>query len=138
MTFDAWGKAIPGHRTLLDWLSNIPAEVDAYIADPLCGFPCTVSLWFDVAEGVVRGANKANLSRIPKDKPIMLVGGGKDPATRGAKGMHWMETHMKDLGFVQISKLVYPEARHETLNDIVADKATADFVTWADSICPTR
>ncbi len=68
----------------------------------------------------------------------MLVGGGKDPATRGAKGMHWMETHMKDLGFVQISKLVYPEARHETLNDIVADKATADFVTWADSICPTR
>ncbi len=138
MTFDAWGKAIPGHRTLLDWLSNIPAEVDAYIADSLCGFPCTVSLWFDVAEGVVRGANKANLSRIPKDKPIMLVGGGKDPATRGAKGMHWMETHMKDLGFVQISKLVYPEARHETLNDIVADKATADFVTWADSICPTR
>ena len=138
MTFDAWGKAIPGHRTLLDWLSNIPAEVDAYIADPLCGFPCTVSLWFDVAEGVVRGAAKANLSRIPKDKPIMLVGGGKDPATRGAKGMHWLETHMKALGFVQISKLVYPEARHETLNDIIADKAMTDFIAWANSICPTR
>ncbi|SOC85100.1 Lysophospholipase, alpha-beta hydrolase superfamily [Ensifer adhaerens] len=138
MTFDAWGKAIPGHRTLLDWLSNIPEEVDAYIADPLCGFPCTVSLWFDMAEGVLRGSDKGKLTRIPKDKPIMLVGGGKDPATRGAKGVHWMETHMKGLGFVQISKLVYPEARHETLNDIVADKAMADFLGWADGICPSR
>jgi alpha-beta hydrolase superfamily lysophospholipase len=138
MTFDAWGKAIPGHRTLLDWLSNIPAVVDAYIADPLCGFPCTVSLWFDVADGVVRGADKARLARIPKDKPIMLVGGGKDPATRGAKGVHWMEDRMKGLGFVHISKLVYPEARHETLNDIIAEQATADFLGWADGICPAR
>ena len=138
MTFDAWGKAIPGHRTLLDWLSNIPAEVDAYIADPLCGFPCTVSLWFDVADGVVRGADKANLSRIPKDKPIMLVGGGKDPATRGGKGVHWLEDRTKGLGFAHISKQVYPEARHETLNDLVADKAMADFLGWADGICPAR
>lgn len=136
MTFDAWGKAIPGHRTLLDWLSNIPSEVDAYIADPLCGFPCTVSLWFDVAEGVVRGANKAKLSRIPKDKPIMLVGGGKDPATRGAKGIHWLEERLLGLGFSKVSKLVYPEARHETLNDIVAEQATKAFMAWADGICP--
>ncbi len=138
MTFDAWGKAIPGHRTLLDWLSNIPAEVDAYIADPLCGFPCTVSLWFDVAEGVVRGADKAKLARIPKDKPIMLVGGGKDPATRGAKGTHWLEERLQGLGFVHISKLVYPEARHETLNDIVADRAMEAFLGWANGICPSR
>lgn len=138
MTFDAWGKAIPGHRTLLDWLSNIPAEVDAYIADPLCGFPCTVSLWFDVAEGVVRGADKTNLSRIPKDKPIMLVGGGKDPATRGAKGIHWLEERLQGLGFSKVSKQVYPEARHESLNDIVAERATADFVSWANGICPAR
>ena len=138
LSFDAWGKAIPGHRTLLDWLSNIPAVVDDYIADPRCGFPCTVSLWLDVAEGVVRGADKARLARIPKDKPIMLVGGGKDPATRGGKGVHWMEAHLKRLGFAHISKLVYPEARHETLNDIIAEKATSDFLSWADSISPVR
>ncbi|MCD2173075.1 alpha/beta fold hydrolase [Rhizobium sp. C4] len=138
LTFEAWGKAIPGHRTLLDWLSSIPAEVDAYIADPLCGFPCTVSLWSDVADGVVRGADKAHLSRIPKDKPIMLVGGGKDPATRGAKGMHWMEARMRALGFADISKQVYPDARHETLNDTVSDLATADFLAWANRICPSR
>ncbi len=84
----------------------------------------------------MRGANKANLSRIPKDKPIMLVGGGKDPATRGAKGMHWMETHMKGLGFAHISKQVYPEARHETLNDIVADKATLTLSRGLTAFAP--
>jgi alpha-beta hydrolase superfamily lysophospholipase len=136
LTFDAWGKAIPGHRTLFDWLSNIPSEVDAYIADPLCGFPCTVSLWLDVADGITRGANKSRLAGLPKTKPLMLVGGGKDPATRGAKGMHWLEERMKGLGFAQITKRVYPEARHETLNDIVAERATADFLAWANGVCP--
>ena len=34
----AYGKAIKGARTELDWLSTNPLVVDAYIADPACGF----------------------------------------------------------------------------------------------------
>jgi alpha-beta hydrolase superfamily lysophospholipase len=138
LTFDAWGKAVPGHRTLFDWLSNIPAEVDAYIADPLCGFACTVSLWLDVADGITRGADKARLAKIPRDTPIMLVGGGKDPATRGGKGMEWLEARLLSLDFKKVLRNAYPEARHETLNDTVAEKAMEDFAGWAASICPAR
>jgi hypothetical protein len=47
-TFVAWGRAIKGHRTPFDWLSHDPAQVDAYIADPLCGFDASVSMWRDI------------------------------------------------------------------------------------------
>lgn len=135
LTFDAWGKAIPGHRTLFDWLSNIPEVVDAYIADPLCGFPCTVSLWLDVAEGIVRGADRKRIASIAKNKPIMLVGGGKDPATRGGKGMSWLDARLKAEGLTNVTLTLYPDARHETLNDTVALPAMEAFTSWANAIC---
>lgn len=136
LTFDAWGKAIPNHRTLFDWLSNIPAEVDAYIADPLCGFPCTVSLWLDVAEGIARGGDSKRMDAIPKNKPIMLVGGGKDSATRGGKAMTWLDGRLKAAGLSHVTHIHYPDARHETLNDTVAPDAMEAFAAWADAICP--
>lgn len=138
LTFDAWGKAVPGHRTLFDWLSSIPAEVDTYIADPLCGFPCTVSLWLDVAEGITRGADRRRVASIPKDKPVMLVGGAKDPATRGGKAMAWLDERLKAQGLSQVDLTIYPEARHETLNDTGAGEAMAAFTVWANGICPAR
>ncbi|RUW43474.1 alpha/beta hydrolase, partial [Mesorhizobium sp. M8A.F.Ca.ET.021.01.1.1] len=48
LTFQAWGKAVPNHRTLFDWLSRDEAEVAKYIADPLCGWDASISMWRDV------------------------------------------------------------------------------------------
>ncbi|MDM9628665.1 alpha/beta hydrolase [Rhizobium sp. S152] len=132
LTFETWGKSVPDHRTLFDWLSRDPVEVDKYIADPLCGFDASVSLWLDVFELTFRATQRSFLDRLAKDMPINLVGGGKDPATDNGHAIVWLSNHLKTAGFCRISTQIYQDMRHETLNEIGADTAISAFADWCD------
>jgi alpha-beta hydrolase superfamily lysophospholipase len=132
LTFGTWGKSIANRRTEFDWLSRDPVEVDKYIADPLCGFDATVSLWLDIFELTFRAPQKAQLDRLPKHTPIHLVGGGQDPAIDNGKAVIWLSKHLKAHGFSRIRTQIYQDMRHETLNEIGADAAIAAFADWCD------
>jgi alpha-beta hydrolase superfamily lysophospholipase len=132
LTFEAWGKSIPGHRTAFDWLSRDSSEVDKYIADPLCGFDASVSLWLDIFALTFRAPRKQHLDRLPKDLPIHLVGGGEDPATERGKAVIWLSDRLKRHGFSRINTEIYQDMRHETLNEIGAETAISAFADWCD------
>ena len=134
LTFGIWGKSIENYRTDFDWLSRIPEQVDKYIADPLCGFDASVSLWLDLFELTFRAPQKTYLDRLRRNIPIHLVGGGEDPATDNAKAISWLANHLKHEGFSHITTEIYPNMRHETLNDIGADEATARFADWCKKV----
>jgi alpha-beta hydrolase superfamily lysophospholipase len=131
LTFDTWARAMPEQRTSADWLSRDPAEVDAYIADPLCGFDISVSMWLDVFALTFRGMEPSHVSRLKKDMPIHLVGGGQDPATDGAKATAWLSHRLASLGFSRITRQIYPDMRHETLNEIGREEAMQEFCNWS-------
>lgn len=133
LTFQTFNKAIPNARTPFDWLSRDSAEVDKYVADPLCGWDASVSLWRDLFGFIFYGADNANFAKLRKDLPIMLVCGDKDPSNNNGKGMINLSSRMKAMGFSNLTTKVYAEARHETLNDINRDEAMADFARWADA-----
>jgi len=134
LTFGTWGKSIENRRTDFDWLSRIPEQVDKYIADPLCGFDASVSLWLDLFELTFRAPQKTYLDELRRDMPIHLVGGGKDPATDNAKAISWLANHLKKAGFSHITIEIYPDMRHETLNDIGAEEATSRFADWCRQV----
>ena len=134
LTFGAWGQSIPGHRTLFDWLSRDPTAVDAYIADPLCGFDACVSLWLDLFVMSFDAPRAARLARLPRNLPIHLVGGGGDPATDHGKAVTWLANRLKAAGFSHMTCEINQNARHETLHDIGAIEATAAFADWCDRI----
>ncbi|RWB30496.1 alpha/beta hydrolase [Mesorhizobium sp.] len=134
LTFQAWGKAVPDHRTPFDWLSRDAAEVDKYIADPLCGWDASVSMWRDLFGFVFDGADDTNFSGVRKTLPICLVGGEKDPATDGGKAVSHLAGRLHRMGFSNLVSKVYAETRHESLNDVNRDKIMDDFAAWADSV----
>lgn len=134
LTFEDWGKKIPGAMTPADWLSRDPAEVRKYIDDPLCGWNASVSMWQDVFALVFRGADDRNFSGVRKDLPFNLVGGGKDPATDGGKAVEALAARLRAMGFSNLVSTVYPDTRHESLNEVNRDAITADFVAWANAV----
>ncbi|GEO83822.1 MULTISPECIES: alpha/beta hydrolase [Alphaproteobacteria] len=133
-TFLAWGRQIPNRRTDADWLSHDPAEVDAYVNDPLCGFDASVSLWSDVFTLTFRGATPEQLDRLPRNMPIHLVGGAEDPATEKARAMQWLGRRLAKAGFAAVTTRIYPGMRHETLNETGRNEATQDFIHWCDAV----
>lgn len=116
-TFDAWTKAIEPRRTELDWLSNDPAQVDAYIADPLCGFSPTVSMWEDILTLILQGGSKAGLALIPADLPCHILGGSEDPVTEGGAATEWLAAQLRFAGVREVASKVVTGARHESLNE---------------------
>lgn len=132
LTFKDFNRRFRPTRTDFDWLSRDPAEVDKYVADPLCGFRCSVSLWLDLLRLGKRLADPERLERVPKSLPVLLIAGEDDPACRGAKGPRALERHYRGAGLSDVTVQLYPEGRHELFNDLCRDAVTADLIGWLD------
>lgn len=134
LTFGAWAKQIKDSRTAFDWLSRDRAEVDKYVADPLCGWNASVSMWSDLFGFIFFGADDRNFAAVPKSLPINLVGGEKDPATDGGKAVTALSERMRQMGFSNLATRVYAETRHESLNELNRDIIAGDFAAWAERV----
>lgn len=134
MTFRAWARQMPERRTEADWLSRDRAEVDRYVADPLCGWDASVSLWRDLFALIFRGAEDGNFARLPRSLPFNLVGGANDPATSGGRAVTDLARRLQAMGFSSIRTTIYPDTRHESLNEVNRDTVMADFAAWADQL----
>ena len=116
-------------RTTADWLSRDPAEVDAYLADPLCGFPVTTQLAADLVGGLADLASPALAARIPKTLPLYVLGGSADPV--GAKLSGLLDVYRA--AGLDVTAKIYPEGRHEMLNETNRDEVTRDLIGWLDA-----
>ena len=136
LTFQDWAKKTPNHRTGFDWLSHDTAEVDKYVADPLCGWDASVSLWQDLFGLIFAGADDRNFLAVRKDLPVSLVGGAEDPSAFGGKAVEHLAGRMRRMGLSNLVSTIYPQTRHEFLNELNRDIITADFVAWVKKIIP--
>ncbi len=70
------------HRTGHEWLSRDAAEVDAYAADPWCGWDMPDDVIPSLFAPAPRLADAALLARIRSDLPILIASGDADPRRR--------------------------------------------------------
>ncbi|MDH4279874.1 MAG: lysophospholipase [Acidimicrobiia bacterium] len=121
------------HRTGFEWLSRDEAEVDAYVADPWCGFetpPETIPLLFG---GAARLADPEALSGIRSDLPLLIASGSDDPLAGGGELVTLLGERYRAAGVEDVTVTVYPGARHEILNETNRDEVTADIIGWLDA-----
>jgi alpha-beta hydrolase superfamily lysophospholipase len=132
LTFEAFNAKFPSPRTGCDWLSRDHAEVDKYVEDPLCGFPCTLQLWWDVLSGLAEICTQEMVERMPRRLPIYVMAGEFDPVNNKLAGIRKLRRALEQTGMDSVTVRVYPGARHELLNEINRDEITEDLVAWLD------
>ncbi len=136
MSFGSFNKGFRPVRTECDWLSRDAAEVDKYVADPLCGFVCSVQTWFDFLNGLGENEKADNLARIPKDLPVYVLAGSDDPVSARTAGLRRLMAAYETAGLRRVEHRFYPGGRHEIFNETNRDEVTADLIAWLDGVLP--
>lgn len=117
----------------LDWLSYNKENIEKYAADPLCGFPLTLSGNRDALALMNTACRPEWASKVPIGLPILLISGAKDPVGFNGKGVINVCDNLEDAGH-RPEIILYPGMKHEILNEIEHEKVYNDILAWLKSI----
>ncbi|MEU4650939.1 alpha/beta fold hydrolase [Nocardia fluminea] len=115
-------------RTDADWISRDEAQVDAYNADPWCGFAIDEANMGLLAANA--GTRLSDPSSVRADLPIYVMVGDKDPLNSKLRLSDLLVQRYRDAGLADLTYRVYADARHEVLNETNRDEVEADLLAW--------
>ncbi len=109
-----------------EWLSRDAETQRRFIADELC-FAADILRLFGLPDALrLYGVPAKGLAR---DIPILIVSGAEDPLSRG-DGLRKLANAYRARGVTDVTLRLFPEARHELLNETNRDEAVAEIVSW--------
>ena len=132
LIFGGYNKVFKPNRTPNDWICSDEQVVDKYQADPLCGFDATIGLARDMLTGIRMNEDPTNLMKMNKSLPVLFVSGAKDPVGGMSKGVLACIDAFKRSGIRNVTIHIYPEGRHEMLNEVNRVEVYNDILTWLD------
>lgn len=121
-------------RTDYDWLSRDEAVVDAYVADPLCGFGIDTASAKAMFAGARRLADPARVAALRDDLPVYIAVGESDPVNGGLTLLHPLADRLKEAGLTDVTVVTYPGARHEVLNETNSAEVIGSLVGWVGRV----
>lgn len=130
MMFGGYNKRVEHKRTAFDWLTRDDSIVDAYIADPLCGFMVTAGLARDMMTGIKYIQEPETLEKMKKKLPIFFVAGSEDPVGNYGAGVKQTVQAFARAGMENVSMRLYPLCRHEVLNELNREEVYGHILDW--------
>lgn len=129
-------KAAPAQvrRTPYDWLSRDEQQVDAYIADPLCGHRLNVKSRQSMYAAYARTTLPGAFGVVPPQMPLFFFVGGDDAMHRKLAYFEPLVERFRSAGAADITVKVYPGARHEVLHEVNRDEVVSDVVGWVGRV----
>ncbi len=117
------------HRTGFEWLSRDADEVDAYVADPACGWAAPP---LPGIASLAAAADPDRIAAVRDDLPLLIVSGDADPLAQGGAAVEALAQRYRDAWLTDVEVHLYPGARHEVLNETNRDEVTRDILTFLD------
>ena len=134
MMFGSYNKRIENVRTKSDWLTRDEKIVDAYEADPDCGFATSAGLLRDMLVGLKFIHNRNHLLRMDLSLPVLFLSGEEDPVGGYGSGVRAAAEAFQKAGMDHIDLRLYPGGRHEMLNELNRDEVYEDILHWIERL----
>ena len=138
LVFSANNKPFAPARTAFDWFSRADEAVDPYIADPLCGFVFTGGAYRDFFRGLQRLTDEQARKRIPAELPLRLFSGDHDPVGDMGQGVELVAQELREAGLQHVETRLYPDGRHEMLNEVNRDEVFRDVIIFVEQHLPGK
>lgn len=122
-------------RTGSDWLSRDTLSVDQFCADPLCNFRFTAAAYRDFFNVMLTLKLGRHRKRMSADLPILLISGAEDPVGDFGRGVERVYKQYKRNGTKDIQIMLYPDDRHEILNELNKKEVYQDIINWIFAHC---
>lgn len=138
LAFETYNQRFAPNRTPFDWLSVNSANVDWYIAHPMCGGNPTIGLFREMLWGMDFIAKPRNLKRMNLNTPVHFVSGAMDPVGDCGRGVRRAYESFRKAGVRDVSIQLYPGLRHEILCEDCRDEIHQDLYRWMAARLPAE
>jgi len=132
ISFGKFNKEFAPMRTKADWISKDETVVDRYVNDPMCSKTFTSGFWIDLLNGVKKINLESTFKSTPNDLPIYMFSGDRDPVGDKGKGVNEVFKNYKKAGITDIKCILYPNGRHEMLNEINREEVIGAMLDWLE------
>ena len=133
MGIGGYNKHFEPSDSTKDWITSDDEIRAAYEKDPLCNFVFTVNGYYHMFRGIEVLTKKETMEKIPKDLPVFFVAGEQDPVGEFGKSVRYVYQKYTDAGMKDVELKLYPEGRHEVLNERNRAEVYEDLYNWIES-----
>ncbi len=124
---------IDNPRTKSDWITRDEKAVDLYCKNKFCNFKFTVNGYRTLFEVLAFIQKDQNIQNIPKELPLLFLAGGMDPVGNYGKAVNEVCCEYKKKGINDVSMKLYPDDRHEILNELDKQQVYSDILRWLEN-----
>lgn len=132
LCFALYNRRINPVRTPSDWLSRDEEQVDAYRSHKYCQFTFTLNGYRTLFEVISFIQEPENIRRLPHALPMLFVAGEEDPVGNYGAGVRQVAGKYRRAGVADVTCKLYPEARHEILNELEYETVHKDIEQWLE------
>lgn len=132
MAFGSYNKGFEPARTDKDWLTKEEKIVDAYLANPWNTFRFTLNGYYNMFKGMQYASKEEHIRQIPKNLPLFIVSGDKDPVGENGEAVKKVYEKYKECKLTDVRMKLYENDRHEILNETDRETVFEDIWMWLE------
>lgn len=121
-------------KTKYDWTCRDNEVTRRHVNDKKMSFIFSVSAFKDLFYLVKYCNDEKYVKNTPKDLPILIMSGDRDPVGENGIGVKKVYDMYKKIGIKDVTFKLYKECRHELLNELNKSEIYKNILDWIELI----